>query len=227
MRKLGGRYVAEAYDYGEIDETAYLALEYFPKGSITTYTAQNARNVNRLELMLQVARGLRRIHDAGYLHLDVKPNNVLIREDGSPAFIDFGISKRAVAARHAEERTFSLGSPYFMSPEQTRKEPLDVRSDIYSFGALWFRVFTGFAPFIASTFHELRMARSKKVPSMGAALEHYQPILNKMLAVDREDRFASADELIESIESYLTTATGIHRQLDLSEFEEQTLRCAS
>ena len=226
LRRLGGTYVAKVYDYGEIDDTAYMALEYFPQGTLREYLGKYARTVNRVELMLKVARGMRRVHDAGFLHLDIKPNNILIRDDGSPAFIDFGISKRAVAARYEEGRTFSLGSPYFMSPEQTRGEPLDVRSDIYSFGAVWFRVFTGHAPFIGSTFEQLRLARNKKAPSMGTALERYQPIINKTLAVDRDDRFASADELIECIEDYLTTTTGIFRPLKASNFESETLPVA-
>ena len=226
LKKLGGEFVANVYDYGEIDGTGYLALEYFPQGTVSEYLAKNARKISRVELMLKVARGLRHIHDAGFLHLDIKPNNILIREDGSPAFIDFGISKRAVAARYEEGRTFSLGSPYFMSPEQTRGEPLDVRSDIYSFGAVWFRVFTGHAPFIGSTFEQLRVARSKKAPSMGMALERYQPIVDKTLAVDKEDRFATADALIECIEDYLISATAVHRTLDVSEIEAQALSFA-
>ena len=203
LHKLGGEYIAHAYEYGEIDNIAFIALEYFPNGSLSQYIRKNGRNVSRVDYMLKVAYALRQIHDAGFLHLDLKPNNVLIREDGSPALIDFGISKRILLARHQERQVFSLGSPYFMSPEQARGDRVDERSDIYSFGALWFRIFTGKVPFGGRTFEELRMARDNRAPSMGDVLRHYQPIVDHTLAADRDARFASAEELISAIDSHL------------------------
>ena len=221
MHKLGGEYIAHAYEYGEIDNIAFIALEYFPNGSLSQYIRKNGRNVSRVDYMLKVAYALRQIHDAGFLHLDLKPNNVLIREDGSPALIDFGISKRILLARHQERQVFSLGSPYFMSPEQARGDRVDERSDIYSFGALWFRIFTGKVPFGGRTFEELRMARDNRAPSMGDVLRHYQPIVDHTLAADRDARFASAEELIENIEYYSESAAGIYRCLDLQEMQRQ------
>jgi hypothetical protein len=221
LRKLGGDYVAHAYEYGEVDNMAFMALEYFPNGCLSHYVRANGRKISRLDYLLKVAKGLREVHNAGFLHLDLKPNNVLVREDGSPALIDFGISKRILLARHQERQVFSLGSPYFMSPEQARGEPLDVRSDIYSFGALWFRIFTGRVPFGGRTFEELRQARDTQAPSMGEVLCHYQPIVDKTLTADCDARFASAEELIENIEYYATSATGIHRCLDLKEMQGQ------
>jgi serine/threonine protein kinase len=221
LRKLGGEYVAHAYEYGEIDNMAYMALEYFPNGCLSQYIRTNGRKISRVEYLLKVAKGLRDIHEGGFLHLDLKPNNVLIRENGSPALIDFGISKRILLARHQERQVFSLGSPYFMSPEQARGEPLDERSDIYSFGALWFRIFTGRVPFGGRTFDELRQARDGRAPSMGDVLRHYQPIVDKTLTPDRDERFASVEELIENIEYYASSATGIYRCLDLQEIQGQ------
>jgi hypothetical protein len=224
LRSLSDEYVAAAYEYGEVDELGYMALEYIPRGSLSRFIRENGRRVSRVDYMLRVAKGLREIHNAGFLHLDLKPNNVLIREDGSPVLIDFGISKRILLARYQDRQVFSMGSPYFMSPEQARGEPLDVRSDIYSFGALWFRIFTGRTPFSGRTFEELRMARANLAPSMGDVLWHYQPIVDKTLAADRDARFSTAQELIDNIEFYSMNATGMHRQLDLQELERQGRR---
>lgn len=221
LRKLGGEHVARAYEYGEIDNMAFIALEYFPNGCLSQYVRKCSRKVSRVDCLLKVAKGLRQIHDAGYLHLDLKPNNVLIREDGSPALIDFGIGKRILLAHHQERQVFSLGSPFFMSPEQARGDRLDVRSDIYSFGAVWFRIFTGSVPFGGRTFEELRQARDKPAPSMGGVLRHYQPIVDKTLAADPDERFSSADELIENIEYYSASATGVYPCLDQQEIERQ------
>jgi hypothetical protein len=212
LRKLGGEYVAHAYDYGEDDEVAYMALEYFPRGTIGNLFAVAGRNASRVAYLRRVAEALRAVHEAGFLHLDLKPNNVMVRADGSPALIDFGISKRIIVARYQEGVSYSIGSPYFMSPEQMRGEPLDERSDIYSFGALWYRIFTGETPFPGRTFDEIREAHEDLVaPSMGDALKPYQPIVNKTLAGDRDQRFSTVQELIDNIDYNFGTATGVYR----------------
>jgi serine/threonine-protein kinase PpkA len=162
--------------------------------------------------MLGVARALREIHNAGFLHLDIKPNNVLIRENGTPVLIDFGISERIVAARYLDGQNFVMASPYFMSPEQARGEPLDERSDIFSFGALWYRVFTGRTHFQDRTFIDIQTEQKDgAIPKLGPALQHYQPIIDGTLASSPGDRFPNADVLIEKIESYAGFATGVHK----------------
>jgi hypothetical protein len=212
LRKLGGEYVAEAYDYGEEGDVAYMALEYFPRGTIGNLFAAAGRNASRVAYLRRVAESIRAIHEAGFLHLDLKPNNIMIRADGSPALIDFGISKRIIVARYQENVSYSMGSPYFMSPEQMRGEPLDERSDIYSFGALWYRIFTGQVPFPGRTFEEIRLAREDSVaPGMGDALKPYQPIVNRTLAGARDQRFSTAQELIDDIDYHFGSATGVHR----------------
>jgi hypothetical protein len=219
LRKLGGEYVARAYEYGEKDDFGYMALEYFPRGTIGNLFAVAGRKASRVAYLRRVAESLRAIHEAGFLHLDLKPNNVMIRADGAPVLIDFGISKRIVVARYQEGLSYSMGSPYFMSPEQMRGESLDERSDIYSFGALWFRIFTGNVPFPGRTFEEIRTAHADlEAPSMGDALKHYQPIVDKTLAGNRDLRFSTAQELIDHIDYQFGSATGVHR---LPYFEER------
>ena len=225
LKKLGGEHVAHAFEFGEADGVGFMALEYFPRGDLSQFFRENGRNASRVDYLLRVAQGLRMIHNAGFLHLDLKPNNVLIREDGSPALIDFGISCRILVARYQERQVFSIGSPYFMSPEQARGEALDERSDIYSFGALWYRIFTGRIPFAGRTFEELRIARDTTIPKMGGVLSHYQPIIDRTLAPDRNDRFASAQELIDNIRKYEASATQIDEQL-VSESMEDDARLA-
>ena len=216
LRKLGGQYVARAYDYGETDDIAYMAMEYCPRGSLGSLFARAGRGVSRVDYLYRVAQALEHVHSSGFLHLDLKPNNVLIREDGSPILIDFGVSKRIVVARYQEGKCFSIGSPHFMSPEQICGEPLDERSDIYSFGALWYRILTGRVPFPGVSFDAIQMTRGRiQTPSLGYALRHYQPIVDRTLANDREQRFSNVQELIEGIEYNTGQATGVFRQLTI------------
>jgi hypothetical protein len=212
LRKLGGQFVAKAYEYGEVGDLGYIAMEYFPRGSINRVITESGEGVSRLQYMLGVARALREIHNAGFLHLDIKPNNVLIRENGTPVLIDFGISERIVAARYLKRQDFVMASPYFMSPEQARGEALDERSDIFSFGALWYRVFTGRTHFQDRTFVDVQTdQKNGSIPKLAPALQHYQPIIDGTLASSPDDRFPNADVLIEKIESYVGFATGVHK----------------
>lgn len=212
MRRLGGEHVARVYEYGEKDGLGYMSLEYFPRGCVSKVFSSATRHASRVGYLRRVAEALQAIHEAGFLHLDLKPNNVMIRADGSPALIDFGISKRILAARFQENPSYSMGSPYFMSPEQMRGDPLDVRSDIYSFGALWFRIFTGQLPFPGRSFEELRLGKNHPgAPYMGDALKHYQPIIDRTLASSPEQRYGSIQELIDDIDYHFGTATGLHR----------------
>jgi hypothetical protein len=212
LRKLGGQFVAKAYEYGEIGDLGYMAMEYFPRGSIDRVIAESDEGVSRLQYMLGVAKALREIHKAGFLHLDIKPNNVLIREDGTPVLIDFGISERIVAARYSEGQHLVMASPYFMSPEQARGETLDERSDLFSFGALWYRVFTGRVHFHDRTFINFQTDQNDgATPKLGPALQQYQPIIDGTLAFSAADRFPNADVLIQKIESYIGVATGVRK----------------
>ena len=222
LRKLGGRYIAKAYDYGEAGNACYAAIEYFPDGSIDKVLAERAGTVNRVEFMLGVAKGLSAIHEAGFLHLDLKPSNIMYRTDGSAAIIDFGISRRTLRAMYLGTPNFSVGSPYFMSPEQMRGERLDIRSDIYSYGALWYRVFTGYPPFRGRALESILAAHDLgEIPSMGSALKHYQPIVDRTLVQRREARFQTAEELVLAIENYAQSAIGVRKMgIDLSALKE-------
>lgn len=216
LRKLGDQYVAPAYEYGETGGIAYLTMEYCRRGSIGELFAKAGRSVSRVDYLRRVAEALRHVHEVGFLHLDLKPNNVLIRQDGVPLLIDFGISKRIIVARYQEGRNFSVGSPHFMSPEQIRGDTLDERSDIYSFGALWYRIFTGRVPFQGGSFDAIKFARERTdTPSMGYALRQYQPIVDRTLANDREQRFSSVEELIDGIDYFAGQATGMYPKLTM------------
>jgi serine/threonine-protein kinase PpkA len=212
MRRIASPHVARVYEYGETSDLAYLAMEYLPRGSIQKVIEEAGQSVSRLQLLVGVAQGLREVHRAGYVHLDVKPDNVLIRSDGSPVLIDFGISRRASEAMAGGSGDIRMGSPYYMSPEQARGGAVDQRSDLYSFGALWYMVFTGRKPYRGNTVMEILEAHERMPgPSLGNALRHYQPIIDGTLATSPNDRFANADALIQAIEACSAAATGVHR----------------
>jgi serine/threonine protein kinase len=150
--------------------------------------------------MRQIAGALAAIHDAGILHRDLKPANIMFRDDGSLALIDFGLAKqmRLHAAITGTGQIF--GTPYYMSPEQGHAEPTDERSDLYSLGCIFYEMLTGERPFTASSPMGViyRHAHAPR-PRLSRALTHYQPVLDRLLAVDRYERYQSAEELLTAL----------------------------
>ncbi|MGI9291354.1 MAG: protein kinase domain-containing protein, partial [Gammaproteobacteria bacterium] len=126
--------VVRIYDLGIADDHAYIAMEYCSRGSLKRRIRLGMYADRAEGIMRQIAEALGAIHDVGILHRDLKPTNVLFREDDSVALIDFGLAKQAHLQGELTGTGEIFGTPYYMSPEQGHGESVDVRSDIYSLG---------------------------------------------------------------------------------------------
>ncbi|HET7925448.1 MAG TPA: protein kinase [Rhodanobacteraceae bacterium] len=192
--------VVRIFDLGVADDHAYIAMEYLNAGSLGDRLKQPLAPEKAAEYTRQIAGALAAIHDAGILHRDLKPANIMFRDDGSLALIDFGLAKqmRLHAAITGAGQIF--GTPYYMSPEQGHAEPTDQRSDLYSLGCILFEMLTGERPFSASSPMGViyRHAHAPR-PRLNRALTHFQPLLDRLLAVDRFERYQSAGELLEDL----------------------------
>jgi serine/threonine protein kinase len=142
------------------------------------------------DLLRSVAEGLQAVHELGWLHCDVKPANVVLRNDGTPVLLDFAI------ARSVGESTPSSysGTPDFSSPEQLRSEPLDPRTDVYSFGATAYFLLTGRPPYLYADL-DARFLGDDLLPPPSLATASGVPFppdientIASMLALDRDDR---------------------------------------
>jgi FixJ family two-component response regulator len=192
--------VVRIFDLGVADDHAYIAMEYLSAGSLGERLTQVLTPTTAVDYLRQIAGALAAIHAAGILHRDLKPANIMFREDGSLALIDFGLAKqiRLHAAITATGQIF--GTPYYMSPEQGHAEPTDERSDLYSLGCIFYEMLTGERPFTASSPMGViyRHAHAPR-PRLNRALTHLQPLLDRLLAVDRFERYQSADELLAAL----------------------------
>jgi serine/threonine-protein kinase len=148
-RKVSSPHVIRIHDLGEARPgLLYLSMEYFQGRTLAEVIAQ--RGVVPLaacrDMLDQICRGLTAAHDAGVIHRDLKPQNVLVGERGAVKLIDFGLA-RAAAEGALTATGVLLGTPHYMSPEQVRGRPVDARTDIYSLGALAYHLVTGRPPF--------------------------------------------------------------------------------
>jgi serine/threonine protein kinase len=197
--------VVRLYDLGVSDEHAWLVMEFFALGDLRRRMRHGLRPREALHFAVAIARALTEVHAAGILHRDLKPGNVMLREDGSIALIDFGLSKDAALALDITDTGMIFGTPHYMSPEQGHAEAVDERSDLYSLGVILFEMLAGHKPYRA----ENPMAivykhRKEPVPQLPASFTAVQPVLERLLAKSPEQRFASAREAAEALQAMLS-----------------------
>jgi serine/threonine protein kinase len=195
--------VAAIYDFRVTSQYCYIAMEYFPLGHLGTQLDAKLEPSDALHYAREIARGLSIIHTAGVIHRDLKPGNIMLRDDDSVALIDFGISQSTHVSRADPELTQAeiAGTPYYISPEQAAGATTDERTDLYSLGIILFQMLTGERPYVGATTDEiLEQHRRAALPVLPPELAAFQPLLNKLLAKEPGQRFSSAREVLEALE---------------------------
>ena len=196
------RNIVKIYDLGIADDHAYIAMEYFPRGDLRKRIGRGIAVDQALEFLDQMARALVAVHAIGVLHRDLKPGNVMVREDDSLALIDFGLAKQLRTALDITHTGEIFGTPYYMSPEQGHGDPVDERGDLYSLGIILYEMLTGMKPFVAaspmSVIYKHSHAAIPRLPEEAAAL---QELLDTLMAKEPIDRYQSASDLVEGIKA--------------------------
>src|SRR5438552_7458315 len=197
VERIQSKHVARVYDHGTSEEHAYLVMEFFEGGDLLKRLAGKAlAPETSLRIFRELMMALGDIHEKGILHRDLKPQNLMFRNDGTLAIVDFGIAKHIDAADmtgHGE----ILGTPRYMSPEQVQGKALDLRTDIYSAGVLLFQMLTGRHLFDGATAVEVALHDVNTAPpALPEPRARYQRLLDKLVEKDRDARFRNADEVI-------------------------------
>jgi serine/threonine protein kinase len=187
----------------------YLAMEYLPRGDLKARIQRGVSEQEALHYVAEIAAALQVVHEAGLLHRDLKPPNVMLRENDGVALIDFGLARSLEASTISTQKGVLLGSPYYMSPEQALGEALDVRSDFYSLGVLCYELLTGQKPYVGATAMEvLQQHVSAPLPVLPPDLSRYEPLLRRLLSKARNERFVNAAEIVAAVTALRAGAAG-------------------
>jgi tRNA A-37 threonylcarbamoyl transferase component Bud32/ActR/RegA family two-component response regulator len=193
------RAIAEIYDFGALPHHQYLAMEYIPCGDLRDRLRNPMSIDDSLYYLRSIAEALRVIHVFGILHRDLKPANVMLREDNSPVLIDFGLARRSVEAGTTSVGQV-LGSPYYISPEQSQGQKVDARTDLYSLGVMFFEMLTGHRPYIGKSAMEIMEQHAvASVPRLPSHVALQQALVDRLMAKELSHRYASADELLADL----------------------------
>jgi len=186
--------VVDIYDWGSGPDFRYIVTEYFPAGSLELRMRNLLSTSDSIDIFVQIAGALRIVHTTGLCHRDMKPANVMLREDGQVVLIDFGLAKSMDETAPLTTAGEIRGSPYYVSPEQALGNAVDQRSDLYSLGVILYEMLTGERPFKGSTVVSILAAHQEDpIPRLPDALARFQPLVDGLLAKDPAQRFGSAD----------------------------------
>jgi serine/threonine protein kinase len=190
--------IVDIFDLGVSDDHAHIAMEYVSGNDLKQRIGEGILEADAIEYMRQIAGALAELHKLGILHRDLKPGNIMVRENGSLALIDFGLAKRMRLEQEITGNGEIFGTPYYMSPEQGHAENVDERSDVYSLGIIFYEMLTGKKPFMGDNAISIILKHAKEpVPILPYRLAQHQALINLLLAKRRQDRVQSAAEVLE------------------------------
>jgi serine/threonine-protein kinase PpkA len=193
--------IVTVYDIGVHEHYHYLSMTYLPGGTLHERIREGLPLARGIEIIKSLADALGYAHARGIVHRDIKPMNVLFNEYGLPILTDFGIAKALSETTQLTRGGMTFGSVGYMSPEQTIGKPVDIRSDLYSLGVVFWEILTGKIPYQATDALALALKHSHEpIPDLPAELARFQPVLNRLLAKAPADRFATTKELLIALD---------------------------
>lgn len=206
--------VAHIYEIGEANGLHYITMEYVKGATLRELLKTKALDEAKiLEIAKQVCNALAAAHRAGVIHRDIKPENIVVTHDGHVKVLDFGLAKLIEGVRDEVESHRSstlntqpellMGTSQYMSPEQIRRQPVDHRTDLWSFGVVLFELVLRRRPFSGDTTSEIIVAILEHEPDSSVSGDLVSPelsaVLLKSLRKDPNARYQSAEELLHDL----------------------------
>ena len=210
--------IVSLYDYGTDGPTNFIVMEYIDGRSLGEVINDEAPLLpeRAAEIAVDVAKALERAHNAGLVHRDIKPNNIMMTSSGQTKVTDFGIV-RALGGETEQQMTQTgmvIGTAAYLSPEQAQGNAVDARSDVYSLGCVLYEMLTGAPPFTGDTPLAVAYKHVRETPTPPSSVnpdvsEDLDAITMKALAKNPDNRYAGSTEMREDLERFIS-GQGVH-----------------
>ncbi len=197
--------IVEIFETGYVQQAHFISMEYLEGRTLKQYIAarKHLPTVEAVAIARQILKGLAEIHRHGIVHRDLKSSNIMVLKGNKIKIMDFGLARTFLLTTMSDGQSF-VGTLSYMSPEQTTGMKVDQRSDLFSFGVILYEMIFGELPFKADNEMELIFAIHNQTPikfkqNHQGPVREILPLLQKCMAKDANDRFASANEILEEI----------------------------
>jgi len=204
---LHHRNLTTIYDIGDEGSVLYLVCEFLPGEDLDKLVEHRELTLlEKVEILIGIAYGLAHAHNAGVVHRDIKPGNIRILPDAEVKIMDFGVAKSMHAERTLTRAGETLGTAFYLSPEQVRGDPIDRRTDIFSFGVLAYELISSKRPFVGSSAAAILDAILRHEPPSLQEVSGVAPplsqIVERAMQKKPEDRYSSMDALRKDLISF-------------------------
>jgi serine/threonine-protein kinase PpkA len=195
-------HIVAVYEVGVTnDHLHYFSMQFLPGGDFAQRMRKGVDQNEVVRVLCGIAKALGFAHQQGVVHRDVTPGNIMFDGADTPLLTDFGIARALSGSTRITSTGVSIGTSNYMSPEQARGGEVDARSDLYSLGVLAFEALSGRPPYQGPDGFAVAYAHVfEPIPRLPVALQHWQAFIDRALAKDPKDRFASADDLIAGLQ---------------------------
>jgi serine/threonine-protein kinase PpkA len=202
VARLSHPHIVPVYDVGTADDYYYISMEYLDNGDLSSKIKQGLTLKQIIKVTKDVALALDYAHRKGIIHRDVKPDNIMFREDGAAVLTDFGIARPTAPDSNMTQVGKVIGTPKYMSPEQTKGEPLDNTCDLYALGIMLFELLTGNVPFDGNNPFEIGIKHLKEpIPRLKPGLSAFQELIDKLLTKNKTHRLQTGHDVIEYLDN--------------------------
>ncbi len=201
--RLHHRHVVGIHDVSRVGDYHYIAMEYLAGGPVLSKDGPARPITFALRVTREIAGAINYAQQKGFIHRDIKPDNILLRDDESAALTDFGIARANDSATRMTRTGAVVGTPHYMSPEQARGKQLDGRADLYSLGVVLYEMLVGRVPYHAEDSLAVGIMHiTQPVPRLPESLAVLQPLVDGLLAKEPHDRFQTGNDAAMAIARY-------------------------
>jgi len=197
---LSHPHIVPVYDVGEYKDYYYISMDYLSGGDLMQWIQRGLEEEEILQIIEDIASALHYAHGKGYIHRDIKPDNIMFREDNSAVLTDFGIARLQNANDQVTQGGAVVGTPKYMAPEIMQGLDIDGRVDVYSLGIVFYEMLMKEPPYQSTEYMALAMKHIEEpIPQLPPRFEMYQGLLERCIAKKPQDRFQNGLELVKAI----------------------------